>query len=92
MGMLEQAWQAFESATVQNPRWPRPWANLAWLARRMDKPKAEIDRCTDRFLEKRRENIDRRQALILAARSNRRSHFPHSSALALSEPGRPAAH
>ena len=49
MGWQEQAWKAFESATAINPAWPRPWAKLVLLARKMDKPEAEIARLTAHY-------------------------------------------
>lgn len=38
MGLDKQAAQAFESATRAAPRWARPWADRALLARRMGRP------------------------------------------------------
>ena len=62
MGMDDQAWKAFEAATAVRPRWPRPWAKLAMLARRRGKPEEEIARLTAHYRKLKQEADERRQA------------------------------
>jgi tetratricopeptide (TPR) repeat protein len=60
--MEGQAWKAFETAAALRPQWPRPWAKLAMLARRMGKPQQEIDRLTEQYWTLKRAANERRQA------------------------------
>lgn len=67
MGMYEQARQAFEAAIASRPRWPRPWARLALLARRAGKPETEVTRFIGHYRRLKREAGERRQARLESA-------------------------
>jgi len=51
MGMLEQARTAFGNASALDPRWSRPKAMLVTIARRMKRPKEEIDLLHEAYLQ-----------------------------------------
>jgi tetratricopeptide (TPR) repeat protein len=68
LGMDDQARKAFETATAVRPQWPRPWAKLAMLARRMGRPRREIDHLTEQYRKVKHEANQRRQARRDAAR------------------------
>ena len=68
LGMRNQAWQAFESAIDAAPTWPRPRAALTMLARRMGKPKDQIDHYLASYQKVKQESQEKRDALQDAAR------------------------
>ena len=68
LGLRDQAWKAFELATVVDPSWPRPWAKLAMLARLMNKPAEEVERHTAAYQKVKDEQRQRSQALAEAGR------------------------
>ena len=70
LGMRAQAWQAFEQATVVDPRWPRPWAKIAMLARLMNKPAEDVERHTAAYQRVKEEQRKHGQALAEAARAH----------------------
>lgn len=74
LGMRNQAWQAFESAVDAAPTWPRPRAALAMLARRMGKPKDQIEDYLASYQKVKQEAQEKRSALQDAARRLIQNH------------------
>jgi tetratricopeptide (TPR) repeat protein len=70
LGMRAQAWQAFERATLVDPRWPRPWAKIVMVARLMNKPAEEVERHTAAYQKVKEEERQYGQALSEAARAS----------------------
>lgn len=49
MGLKEEAWKAFATATRVTPSWSRPWARLVHLSRQLGRSHEEVERLTARY-------------------------------------------